>query len=357
MNIEELEKEFRLEQQHTLVIRNLQLSGIEELGKRIKSGGINYIAIGKFDARIEELEKHWTRQQEDIDNIHKNIDVLYKNYRETDKHITDLKEKYCKTYQTIYHGVGESRIERLKEDLDNLYKKFNSLKDDCDEMFNRVEHHSSFYDRFIRAEKKIKRLENPEVIMGFDPAGNSVVCCSKTEDGLVKYEDEFTIKEGEKEVGDIERCNHSGKKPDHKGLPHSKPSDIPYCYQDKCVDPYKIPESIKFIKEFDFNEQEREKQERKKLSSEDPIKKSCFNCLYQEVNHNCEPCGKCFIHNKWKPKKENKCLNGCSLAQMNLTEINKLRKNLLKFMEIFTKRITEYDLFKKTKKLVRELKR
>lgn len=28
----------------------------------------------------------------------------------------------------------------------------------------------------------------------------------------------------EKEVGDIERCNHSGKKPDHKGLPNSKPT-------------------------------------------------------------------------------------------------------------------------------------
>ena len=34
---------------------------------------------------------------------------------------------------------------------------------------------------------------------------------------------------GEKEVGDIERCNHSRKKPDHKGLPDSKPPEPIFC--------------------------------------------------------------------------------------------------------------------------------
>ncbi len=31
--------------------------------------------------------------------------------------------------------------------------------------------------------------------------------------------------------------------------------DVPYCYQDKVVQPYKTPDSIKFLKDFDFNKE------------------------------------------------------------------------------------------------------
>ena len=34
--------------------------------------------------------------------------------------------------------------------------------------------------------------------------------------------------------------------------------DVPYCYQDKCVQPYKTPESLKWIKEF-FEKKKTEK--------------------------------------------------------------------------------------------------
>lgn len=124
--------------------------------------------------------------------LHSGINVtlkLQERIEYLESHVKDLKEKYYKTYQTIYTGSNESRIEVLEKrlekienypifeeiDTDNiiyynspLSSRFNKIEDkikkleiqwaeqqgELDEVFNRLAHHSAFYDRF----KKIERI-------------------------------------------------------------------------------------------------------------------------------------------------------------------------------------------------------
>jgi len=55
--------------------------------------------------------------------LHSGINItlkLQERIEYLEKHVKDLKEKYHKTYQTIYHGAGKSRIEELEDFEDNL---------------------------------------------------------------------------------------------------------------------------------------------------------------------------------------------------------------------------------------------
>lgn len=232
------------------------------------------------------------------------------------KKIEELREDYEKSYEHSMH-IRYMYLERLnkldeywtrqQEDLDSLHKKFNSLKDDCDEMFNRVEHHSSFYDRFIRAEKRItaletykkelrafdsldniykcfdnidnriEKLENPEVIIGFDPAGSM-------DDGLVEYKDEFTITEKPPQkyicskcdiefirVGDHYECDKKCKNPSHTSINRTG-HDVEEFYP-----------------------------ENEKPSSNN----DCKTCNDEKVNvESGNDCYECSGFDRWKPKQE-----------------------------------------------------
>jgi len=143
---------------------------IEELEKNanINNGNIcsTNATTNDHEDRLNNIEKHWTRQQEDIDNINKNLDTLYENYRKTDERLNILEKQrmdfnWCGLRNDLDNlkGFAINQSDDKWGEIKKLEKIWSEQQGALDEAFNRLEHHSAFYERFVKLEKRMKTIE------------------------------------------------------------------------------------------------------------------------------------------------------------------------------------------------------
>ena len=136
--------------------------------------------------------------------LHSGINVtlkLQERIENLESHVKDLKEKYYKTYQTIYTGLNESRIEVLESRINYLEDKIDRSNESWDEHIINVEKQCKLGEKNIF--NRLKKIENHPIFEEID-ADNIIYYNSplssrfnKIEDKIKKLEIQWAEQQGE----------------------------------------------------------------------------------------------------------------------------------------------------------------